>query len=87
MFGSPSMDHARPPDQEAGRSAFVRDAVELYLATKRRRDVDRQIATAYATKSHDLLVPRRRGFDRLRSSAKNAHTLACDAGLGPSLVR
>ncbi|HMG22106.1 MAG TPA: hypothetical protein VK607_12335, partial [Kofleriaceae bacterium] len=39
-----------------GRSAFMRDAVELYFATKHRRDVDRRIATAYGDKSHDLLV-------------------------------
>ena len=34
----------------------MRDAVELYFATKHRRDVDRRIATAYGDKSHDLLV-------------------------------
>jgi metal-responsive CopG/Arc/MetJ family transcriptional regulator len=45
-----------PQTKKQGRSAFVRDAVELYLATKRRRDVDRKIATAYATKSQDLLA-------------------------------
>jgi metal-responsive CopG/Arc/MetJ family transcriptional regulator len=45
-----------PQTKEQGRSAFIRDAVELYLATKRRRSVDRQIATAYGGKSHDLLV-------------------------------
>ena len=33
----------------------MRDAVELYLATKHRRGVDRQIATAYGDKSDDLL--------------------------------
>ena len=45
-----------PQTKKQGRSAFVRDAVELYLATKHRREVDRQIATAYRNKSHDLLV-------------------------------
>ncbi len=45
-----------PQTKKQGRSAFMRDAVELYLAMKHRRDVDRQIATAYGHKSHDLLV-------------------------------
>ena len=45
-----------PQAKKQGRSAFMRDAVELYLATKHRRDVDRQIATAYRDKSRDLLV-------------------------------
>lgn len=45
-----------PQTRQQGRSAFIRDAVELYLAAKRRREVDRQIAAAYRAKSHDLLV-------------------------------
>jgi len=45
-----------PQTKKQGRSAFIRDAVKLYLATKHRRDVDRKIATAYAGKSHDLLA-------------------------------
>lgn len=45
-----------PQTKKQGRSAFMRDAVELYLATKHRREVNRQIATAYATKSHALLA-------------------------------
>ena len=45
-----------PQTKKQGRSAFMRDAVELYLATKHRRDVDRKIAAAYGDRSHDLLV-------------------------------
>jgi metal-responsive CopG/Arc/MetJ family transcriptional regulator len=45
-----------PQTQEQGRSAFIRDAVELYLAAKRRRGVDRQIASAYGDKSQELLA-------------------------------
>jgi metal-responsive CopG/Arc/MetJ family transcriptional regulator len=35
-----------PQTRKQGRSAFIRDAVEMYLAAKRRRGVDRQIAVA-----------------------------------------
>jgi metal-responsive CopG/Arc/MetJ family transcriptional regulator len=44
-----------PQTRKQGRSAFIRDAVELYLAAKRRRGVDRQIAIAYGDKSRELL--------------------------------
>lgn len=44
-----------PQTKKQGRSAFIRDAVELYLATKRRRQVDRTIAAAFGGKSRDLL--------------------------------
>jgi len=44
-----------PQTKKQGRSAFIRDAVELYLATKRRRQVDRNIVAAYGSKSRDLL--------------------------------
>jgi metal-responsive CopG/Arc/MetJ family transcriptional regulator len=38
----------RDPETRAeGRSAFVRNAVERYLATKRRREIDTQIVAAY----------------------------------------
>jgi metal-responsive CopG/Arc/MetJ family transcriptional regulator len=45
-----------PQTKKQGRSAFIRDAVELYLAAKRRRGVDRQIAIAYGDKSRELLA-------------------------------
>jgi metal-responsive CopG/Arc/MetJ family transcriptional regulator len=45
-----------PQTKEEGRSAFIRDAVEMYLAAKRRRGVDRQIAAAYGDKSRELLA-------------------------------
>jgi metal-responsive CopG/Arc/MetJ family transcriptional regulator len=36
-----------PETREKGRSAFVRQAVRYYLAAKRRREIDHQIAHAY----------------------------------------
>lgn len=45
-----------PQTRKQGRSAFIRDAVELYLSVKRRRSVDRQIAFAYRDKSRELLA-------------------------------
>jgi metal-responsive CopG/Arc/MetJ family transcriptional regulator len=45
-----------PQTKKQGRSAFIRDAVELYLAAKRRRGVDRQIALAYRDRSRELLA-------------------------------
>lgn len=44
-----------PQTKKQGRSAFIRDAVELYLAAKRRGQVDHDIAAAYGGKSRDLL--------------------------------
>lgn len=44
-----------PQTKKQGRSAFIRDAVELYLATKRRRQVDHDIVAAYGGKPRDLL--------------------------------
>lgn len=44
-------------DNEAvahGRSAFIRSAVDLYLATKRRRRVDAHITTAYGGRADEL---------------------------------
>lgn len=45
-----------PQTRKQGRSAFIRDAVELYLSVKRRRGVDRQIAVAYRDKARELLA-------------------------------
>lgn len=45
-----------PQTRKQGRSAFIRDAVELYLSIKRRRGVDQQIAAAYRDKSRELLA-------------------------------
>jgi metal-responsive CopG/Arc/MetJ family transcriptional regulator len=44
-----------PEVRKRGRSAFVRSAVELYLAAKKRRDVDRAIARAYEGQSDAML--------------------------------
>jgi metal-responsive CopG/Arc/MetJ family transcriptional regulator len=44
-------------DQETrtgGRSAFIRAAVEQYLARKQRREIDRQIAGAYLDRADGL---------------------------------
>jgi hypothetical protein len=45
-----------PAKAQQGRSAIMSDAVELYLATRHRRDMDRHIAVAYGDKSHELLL-------------------------------
>jgi metal-responsive CopG/Arc/MetJ family transcriptional regulator len=38
---------ADPETREKGRSAFVRSAVSIYLAAKRRKAIDSAIGTAY----------------------------------------
>ena len=46
-------------DEEAqarGRSAFIREAVRLYLRAKSRRKVDRAIFAAYQGKADELLA-------------------------------
>lgn len=45
-----------PQTRKQGRSAFIRDAVELYLSIKHRRSVDQRIAEAYREKSRELLA-------------------------------
>lgn len=45
-------------DQEArdmGRSAFIRRAVRLYLAAKRRRAIDDEIRSAFASQADTML--------------------------------
>jgi metal-responsive CopG/Arc/MetJ family transcriptional regulator len=44
-----------PQTKKQGRSAFIRDAIELYLAARRRREIDVRIATAYRGERDDLL--------------------------------
>jgi metal-responsive CopG/Arc/MetJ family transcriptional regulator len=44
-----------PETKKRGRSAFIRSAVELYLAAKQRREVDRAIQRAYSAKGNELL--------------------------------
>ena len=44
-----------PQTKKHGRSAFVRDAIELYLAARRRREIDSQIAAAYRGARAELL--------------------------------
>ncbi len=44
-----------PETRERGRSAFIRSAVELYLAAKRRRAVDQRIGRAYQGRADEML--------------------------------
>jgi metal-responsive CopG/Arc/MetJ family transcriptional regulator len=44
-----------PEARERGRSAFIRSAVELYLAAKGRRETESQLARAYTDRADDLL--------------------------------
>lgn len=47
----------RDPETRArGRSAFVRSAVERYLAAKERRDLEAQIAAAYRGNADAMLA-------------------------------
>jgi metal-responsive CopG/Arc/MetJ family transcriptional regulator len=45
---------ADPHTRRAGRSAFIREAVELYLATKKSRAIDASIKRAYADSADDM---------------------------------
>lgn len=45
-----------PKTKKEGRSAFIRDAVLLYLDAKRRRDIDQSIRSAFAGKHDELLA-------------------------------
>ena len=38
---------ADPESRRTGRSTFIRAAIETYLTTRPRREIDAQIATAY----------------------------------------
>lgn len=46
---------ADPEAREKGRSAFVRSAVQLYLEAKKRQDIERRLAQAYAGEAASLL--------------------------------
>lgn len=50
---------ADPETKTRGRSAFVRAAVERYLAAKERRRIDAQIAAAYARGADKALAEAR----------------------------
>ena len=43
-----------PVTKREGRSAFVRAAIELYLEAKRRKEIDRRIATAFRGHEDEL---------------------------------
>lgn len=45
---------ADPEVRERGRSAFIRSAVELYLAVRARRRTEEQIARAYGSRVSEL---------------------------------
>lgn len=44
-----------PEAQERGRSAFIRSAVELYLAAKGRREIELQLVRAYSGRADNML--------------------------------
>ena len=44
-----------PQTKKQGRSAFIRDAVLLYLEAKRRREVDAHIRSAFGGRDAELL--------------------------------
>ncbi|HXV61721.1 MAG TPA: ribbon-helix-helix protein, CopG family [Vicinamibacteria bacterium] len=44
-----------PEVRQRGRSAFIRSAVELYLRTKRRREIDAEIERAYEGHAKQML--------------------------------
>jgi metal-responsive CopG/Arc/MetJ family transcriptional regulator len=44
-----------PEAQQAGRSAFVRSAVQLYLAAKKRQAIEAQLVQAYAGEGDAML--------------------------------
>jgi metal-responsive CopG/Arc/MetJ family transcriptional regulator len=46
---------ADPETRARGRSAFVRSAVERYLAAKQRRDLETRIAAAYRGRADAVL--------------------------------
>lgn len=46
---------ADPEARKQGRSAFIRSAVQLYLEAKRRQEIERQLAQAYAGEASSLL--------------------------------
>jgi metal-responsive CopG/Arc/MetJ family transcriptional regulator len=45
-----------PETKRHGRSAFIRAAVELYLAQRRRRDIDARIRAAFEGSAEELLA-------------------------------
>jgi metal-responsive CopG/Arc/MetJ family transcriptional regulator len=47
---------ADPETRTRGRSAFMRSAIERYLAAKERRQIDAQIAAAYGDRPEALLA-------------------------------
>jgi metal-responsive CopG/Arc/MetJ family transcriptional regulator len=47
---------ADPETRARGRSAFIRSAVERYLAAKERRLIEKQIAEAYADQADRVLA-------------------------------
>jgi metal-responsive CopG/Arc/MetJ family transcriptional regulator len=45
-----------PQTKREGRSAFIRSAIELYLAARRKRAIDASIADAYRDADRELLA-------------------------------
>lgn len=44
-----------PETRKKGRSAFIRSAVEMYLAAKRRQEIDSQLTDAYDGQANAVL--------------------------------
>ena len=47
---------ADPEVRLRGRSVFIRSAIEMYLRTRQRREIDQQIRNAYTGKADELLA-------------------------------
>ena len=47
---------ADPEAKKKGRSAFIRDALRLYLRARERRKIDHEIRSAYGGKSDAMLA-------------------------------
>lgn len=44
-----------PQVKKQGRSAFIRSAVEIYLAAKRRREIDARLVKAFSGREDEML--------------------------------
>ncbi len=47
---------ADPEVRERGRSVFIRQAIEMYLCARRRREIDEQFRKAYAGQADEMLA-------------------------------
>lgn len=47
---------ADPEVRQRGRSFFIRSAIEMYLRTRQRREIDERLRNAYAGQADELLA-------------------------------